>query len=284
MCKVEDIMEKIVRQMNLSGDDEIARYLQANPYTPFEYYSYNGEISNDFFREYFYAESAEAQKYKKNLINSLDNSHGKNTLFIVGYQGCGKTTFINSLLEEYSKIRKINTFVMDCDKKGIDERDTLKVLFEQKLAKEFDDENNYINIVDFFQENIDVIQEFANGEKLVRFFKDIMQVNRKYKDPEFLKSQDMILSVKNELHCEIFEKIEKLNFKNIFYILIIAELAKSFRNEQNEFNKLIIVIDNLDYISTYYELKDFINAFDAFTVDFSRKFKNLNFGGSRKKR
>lgn len=89
--ELEVMMLDIIQQV--SGDDStgISRFLQANPYTSFEHYNF-GLMKNrsEFFEKTLYYESDTSLIYKEHICDILKNPNGKNTFFLVGYQGVEK--------------------------------------------------------------------------------------------------------------------------------------------------------------------------------------------------
>lgn len=128
----ESIMSKIVNLVN-EDDEGMKRYLQATSYNDLDYYNFNGLVEPPIFRQKFYVESEASAAHKVKLCSRFNHPGGKNTVFIVGYQGCGKTTFINTLIEDYFDSKGINSnrkLFIDCDKFGVAaEKNPLKTIF-----------------------------------------------------------------------------------------------------------------------------------------------------------
>ncbi len=169
-----EIMDIIINELNSDTENGLARFLQANPYTRFPFYTYDDIITPGVFENLFYCESVNSKLYKNYLCKAIDNPHGKNTFFIVGYQGCGKTTFIHSVINKYSSLNSIQTIEIDCDKRGIGKSSNkLKKIFSLKLQEELLNFENFSNYIDFFVANFKIINQFSNKKELIEFYRFI---------------------------------------------------------------------------------------------------------------
>jgi ABC-type transport system involved in cytochrome bd biosynthesis fused ATPase/permease subunit len=116
-------MKEIIEQVKSDKRSGISRFLQANPYYGFDFYDFE-VMKNDeeLFGENLYYESDDSRKIKNEIDKIMKIPNGKNTFFLVGYQGCGKTTFIHSVINDYKKTSSINVreIVLDCDRNGQD--------------------------------------------------------------------------------------------------------------------------------------------------------------------
>ena len=158
MTEVRKMMDTIIDEINSDKESGIARFLQSNPYTRLPFYNYDDFMTPDIFEKSLYCESPDSERYKNYLCSLLDKSHGKNTFFIVGYQGCGKTTFIHSVFKQYSKTSQMDLLLIDCDKRGIGNSfERIKKIFVSTLLKQIDSENNYSNFINFLSSNISLV-------------------------------------------------------------------------------------------------------------------------------
>ncbi len=260
-----EIMDIIINELNSDTENGLARFLQANPYTRFPFYTYDDIITPGVFENLFYCESVNSKLYKNYLCKAIDNPHGKNTFFIVGYQGCGKTTFIHSVINKYSSLNSIQTIEIDCDKRGIGKSSNkLKKIFSLKLQEELLNFENFSNYIDFFVANFKIINQFSNKKELIEFYRFIDKFNKQndFNEIDFSLSSEKYIN--DNLECE-----------DIIYILLFWALSKNYNNASKIDDKIILIVDNLDYVDVYNDLLVFINALDAFTIDFSDKFSKL---------
>src|SRR5699024_8778850 len=96
---IQEMMHEVICQIADDNEDGVKRFLQSNPYTSLEFYNFRVLKNNSrFFEEALYCESDQSKLHKKQIRDTIDHPHGKNTFFIVGYQGCGKSTFVHSVI------------------------------------------------------------------------------------------------------------------------------------------------------------------------------------------
>lgn len=264
----KEILEIIVKAIN-SDKYGMKRFLQATPYVEHDYYSFNGIINEKIFYQYLYYESNEVKERKRVLYESIITDSGVNTFFVLGYQGCGKTTFINSLLNYYTVTskKKLNyDYLIDCDKNGVDgENQPLKMIFNKKLLSYIIKHNDIIyNFTDFYNDNHIVLRECVNSRTLysVRSF--------------FIK---LIDDKNNLMDVDVINRLEEFlnqfNIKDSLYLIILFYIAKLYRLNGRIKDPVFLFIDNLDYIDNLNEIADFMNAIKSLTTDMSKIFSGL---------
>ncbi len=259
--EIDSMMLEIIKEIKSDVETGILRYLQANPYSSFPFYNFNKIISEKGFKKAFLSESETAKLYKKKFLDMLHTPNGKNTFFIVGYQGCGKTTFIQSVVSEYKNNTEANVLLIDCDKNPKKVKEQVKSIFCSELITSIDNIDDYCGFINFFNNNLPVIKTFNNNIKLLEFFEIInnLQVNIELDE--------------TKKFIELHNFISSLDFVDVLYLLFFWHLSLQYESEKR--SKLLFVIDNLDYIDDYNELVTFIEGIDAFTIEFSDKFSQL---------
>ena len=166
--------KKVLKEIITAVNNEkygMRRFLQATPYVEHDYFSFNGVINEEVFYEHLYYESKSIENKKQELYDSIVTDSGINTFFILGYQGCGKTTFINALLNYYtfkSKKKLNQDYLIDCDKNGVNGEETpLKIIFSKKLLSYIIRHNDIIyDYTDFYNVNHLVLRECVNSTSL----------------------------------------------------------------------------------------------------------------------
>lgn len=259
--ELELMMEEIIEQVSSDNVTGISRFLQANPYTSFEHYNFRlMKDKPELFEETLYYESDSSRIYKEHICDILKNPNGKNTFFLVGYQGCGKTTFIHSVINKYKKENETKVVLIDCDKKGKDTHQILKTLCTL-LRKMIIEDATFREFVNFYNANMNVIDEF-NDDNYDVFFDIIEKINKKGKlDRRSDEYKELSAFINNDL-----------SIKEVFYIFILWNLAYNYHKPEKANEKLMFFIDNLDCIDEYYELVEFISCIDSLTVDMSEVF------------
>lgn len=255
--EIEMMMKEVISQVSEDSVTGIIRFLQASPYSSFEYYNFNVlKDKSNLFEKTLYCESNNSRLYKEHICNILNKPNGKNTFFLVGYQGCGKSTFVHSVINMYTKENKAKIVLIDCDKNGKDTHQIKKSICKLlKMAiRNLSELNNFL---DFYKDNFDVLDELNDNK-----FNDFYDLARKINEDgiDFTQLGRFINS--------------ELSIKESFYLLVLWNLASNYNDEINN-EKLMIFIDNLDCIDEYNELSEFISCIDAFTVELSEIFEKF---------
>lgn len=264
--------QKVLKEIITAVNNEkygMRRFLQATPYVEHDYYSFNGVINEEVFYEYLYFESKSIEDKKQELYDSIVTDSGINTFFILGYQGCGKTTFINALLNYYtfkSKKKLNQDYLIDCDKNGVNgEKNPLKIIFNKKLLSYIIRHNEIIyDYTDFYNVNHLVLRECVNSTSLYSV--------RDYFTKLIDKKENLNkIEVINEL--ELF--LNNLDIKDSLYIIILFYISKLYKLDNRLEDSVFLFIDNLDYIDNLKELAVFMNAIKSLTTDMSKIFNKL---------
>lgn len=257
------ILAKIINAIN-ADKYGMKRYLQATPFREHDYYSFDGTIDAEVFFDCLYYENKVVLSEKKALYNKIVGNSGLNTFFVLGYQGCGKTTFINSLLNYYTDESKksINQdYLIDCDKAGVDgESQPLKIIFNKKLLSYIINHRNTLyNYLNFYNDNHLVLRDCVNSTsfyKLRNFFKEFIDKKR-----EISNADDI-----NEME----EFVNKFNVKESLYIIILFYLSDLYNSNDRVNDPVFLFVDNLDYIDNLNELEVFIDAIKSLTTDLGK--------------
>lgn len=261
--KQDEIMAEVVRAVSMDKENGISRFLQANPYTSFEYYNL-GILKDkvEVFENTLYYESKLSEINKLQICDILENPNGRNTFFIVGYQGCGKSTFIHSVINKYNRKNNTRVVLIDCDKIGTGTQQIGRTL-RKVLRKAIGNQEDYINFLDFYQRNKATISEICNNMEVL--YKNIKSINEN--DDDTLKQIAF-----NKINTLINSN---LSLKDMLYILILWNLGINYNLPENVTEKLMIFVDNLDCVDEYSELSEFISCIDALTIDLSEIFDKL---------
>lgn len=263
--ELELMMNEIIQQVSTDNTTGISRFLQANPYTSFDFYNFSlMKDKPELFEQTLYYESENSQNYKELICDILRNPNGKNTFFLVGYQGCGKTTFIHSVINKYKRETDAKVIIVDCDKKGKAQHQIKKNMCSL-FRKMIETNPIYSMFIDFYNDNMEVLLDIIEEENYQTFIKIISEINE-------AENKDK----KNEYIGKLRKFINSaLSIKEAFYLLILWSLASGYHDFKMTDKKLMIFIDNLDCIDEYRELVEFVSCIDALTVDMSEVFDRL---------
>lgn len=269
--ELELMMNEIIQQVSTDNATGISRFLQANPYTSFDFYNFSlMKDKPELFEQTLYYESENSQNYKELICDILRNPNGKNTFFLVGYQGCGKTTFIHSVINKYKRETDAKVIIVDCDKKGKDQHQIQKnmcALFRRMIHTN----PQYSDFIDFYTKNKEIILELVDENKSDKFIEIIREINEE-------ENKNKINEKLRELRAFINTE---LLIKDAFYLLILWSLACDYHHFEMADKKLMFFIDNLDCIDEYHELVEFVSCIDSLTVDMSEFFDKLTLCSDR---
>lgn len=79
----------------ICNERNIAHYLMATPFSAVNNMNYGETLKPEFFKQKFLVYD-DLKQIEDSIIKYLDDI-SQNTVLITGYQGCGKTTFVNYL-------------------------------------------------------------------------------------------------------------------------------------------------------------------------------------------
>lgn len=114
-CSSEEIIEMEKEVISLI-DNNIERYLKANPHADLGNYSYGDRLTDDLFYNILYYSDKKVECLEKDLDDWF--MKGNNVAIILGYMGCGKTTFVNHFLWR-KRIINDEVVIFDLEKKNV---------------------------------------------------------------------------------------------------------------------------------------------------------------------
>lgn len=261
------------------------RFLRATPFSVSDGVNFNGKLTEEMFFDEFYADTKEAENCKKNILKSIRNN-SDSIVVLIGYSGCGKTTFLHYLLRE----KKDKMYLFDFEK-GIDNQHDEPIL--SKIQKDFnrvivyDIINNNHRIFNKFYslfykdsyennsvvtEHIDLnrnIQNFVNAFHKKRIFDDIIKKIYDENDSECKIIIDQLIS-------SYLKKMDYLEILGFFLLWDIAtDLFKKSINPTHEIGA-IFCFDNIDNIDNTDKTKEFIKHFAQFHISMRQTLKALD--------
>lgn len=237
-----------------------------------------GKVTSDLFKEYLLVRR-DIESHINRLDNILSNPYGTPARFVFlnGFAGNGKTTFLNYFIEEYSE--KYDFIVYDFDKSILD-RDISESRDKNK--------NKYIEravldiLLSYLAENeSDLISTF----NLIQVFRNELYKSNLIDEVFYdLTSQNLSGDTQRDQFFDLFKRLKKLGYKDTFTCFFIHIFIKSVDSTTK-----IIIFDNLDAINNehlgHYFFKSLGEAlwnadpisnsvlFKHKNIDFQRKFK-----------
>jgi energy-coupling factor transporter ATP-binding protein EcfA2 len=229
-----------------------------------------GLIGPDDFIKYLYKETESVEQKKNEIYKFINESYDKNTFFIVGYPGCGKTTFVTALnyfCETQKTTEQISSIHCDAVGSSSDPNKSLFVSFREQIIKYLEEHERALYcFLDFYNRNSRILTgQFANSIQ-------IFHLQKKIKD-EYTDTRKNI----SDPEDKIFFKehiLDKLKFRELFYFCCFLFMSNNY-NANSSRKPIVIVIDNLDYFDDFDDLNIFMKAVNDFTLDMNRDMRNL---------
>lgn len=216
-------------------------------------------ITENYFYNNLYYESDNAKAYIEDIIKTHDEE-GRRVYFIVGYKGCGKSTFTNNI--SYKINGKKVYIPFDRNKstiKGEMIRNPLLAYIKNSILE--DKKNNYKVSKRFFSKyySSNVREKFIDPayEAVANLFQLIF---------EWSASEN-----KNFLH--FYEQLKHLSIENLLLVLYLWVIAKN--NMPINGKPLVLLFDNIDAIDDPEDLDLFIKGLFAFTTNIKWLIQNV---------
>ena len=232
----------------------------------------------EFFFDNLFVETKAFKQYQQQLLNSItpDGEFLKNLIFIHGYSGNGKTTFLNWFKKEldddfYFDIVNINSIPASSNKTVLS-----KVIY-YKIKELINSEP--FQSVKYYLDNALEKHDFLSVDQILYLHEYNELLSRK-RSLEKEKPDDFKEKLKVKKHLESFKKM--FSNREILFLYILELII---RNHDKNYKSLTIVFDNLDEIAFEYMTEDLWKDFKAVRsnlmiffddhnakFDFSRRF------------
>lgn len=254
----EDIVKMEKEVINMI-DNNIERYLKANPHSDLGNYSYSDKLTKKLFYNVLYFSDQKAEEAEKELEQWFNM--GNNVAIILGYMGCGKTTFVNYYLWKKEKINK-EVILFDFEKMNVDAAGDIVA---NKLGMHLyvclkDKEKNYKDVLyKLYDDNYDFFDTCEKDNCLDEFMN------------YYCSAQGVNKRTENAI---IKNKLLNMRIESLFNILGLVILGnQSWKNCGRDH---IICFDNLDVAYEGKSLEIFYAGFLNFITNWERglpKFK-----------
>lgn len=228
----------------INKEKNMAHYLISTPFSALNNYNYGNKLLPDLFEKEFYVDAG-LLDIENEIVDYLDDI-SQNTVLITGYQGCGKTTFVNYLVahlkDKYTKKGKICLVEkVDFEQKEEDEDNPFKKILLNILFDYICDASSSLNreIIDVFVNNYypnkHAFGFIGNKTKVQELFDFLIQ----YKDIDYNKQSEVKKSLNKHL--------KKLKVIQILTIWSYFVICREFCNENEDLVE-ILLLDNIDDI------------------------------------
>lgn len=265
----------------LKEDDSIERFMLCTPFTTDDILKYGGDLTEDLFYEKLYVQpkSADYKSIETKIIRGI-KSHNKNTIYILGNKGCGKSTFINKIRRTLNNTSNICYEFIDFGEsnstlKYEKTKETLvrkiyKIL--KNLFKTEKDNKTIKSFIQFYFNNIEDIDSEWDAEKNIDlFFKTLKKI---IENPN---------SKLEQLEIEIRPILLETELFQLFFILTLLLMHIQLSN-YNYLSPTAIILDNLDNMLEITEIKTFIEHYRNYLQAIGTFIKRCNWGDGQQHR
>jgi hypothetical protein len=230
-----------------------------------------GIIGLKEFLSFLYFEPKFVLEKKFEVCNFISQSFDKNTFFILGYPGCGKTTFVHALLDTCEKDNLLEQNLMIyCDEVATtNESKPLIISFTEQIMRYLKKQKQraLINFIDFYNRNSDVFDNgFANAKNLFDLQNHIRA--------EFIDTNRRCIDIHADRMYFRTEILESLNFRDLFYFFCFLVMSNNYDGTASD-KPSVLVIDNIDYFDSFDDLNSFMSAINNFTLDMNRSMRDM---------
>lgn len=239
--EIEEMEKEIIAMI----DNNIERYLKANPHSNLGNYGYSGKLSDDLFYKILYYSNEKAEKNEEQIDDWFEK--GNNVAIVTGYMGCGKTTFINHYLWKKKKQeKKIILFDLEKINKNT-ELDIFVNKFGMQLYEMFKvkDKNFRSVLKNLYDRNFDFFDMYEDDDKLDTFISNYC-------------TESTCENVRKQ-NAENKSRILKLDIESMFSLLILFVLCEQIIEKKSQ--EYLICFDNLDVAYEGKSLEKFYAGF-----------------------
>ena len=262
------VMQEEFNKM-IENENNVSHYLISTPFSTVNNVNYGNTLTPEIFKNNFLVYD-NLKIIEADIINYLDDI-AQNTVLITGYQGCGKTTFVNYLTKniqkhyeekmKYSNVDVIDFEEQDDEENNYERMSPFQQILIQRVVDEFSkssSDNKVLKIfLDGYRDNIDIFNRVGKRMKL----KSLFIFLRQNMGQEFYMNPD--------LELKLYKLLEDLSIVQILIIWSFFIICKRYNEDKNDFVE-IIIFDNID---------DIYN--DNFTESFIRGIRKYHEIGSR---
>lgn len=262
-----------------------AQYLRATAFSRDDGVDFDGAISEKMFFEEFYLNTEKAEKLKQLILKNINDSVLRLNL-LVGYSGCGKTTFMHYLLQGREHTRYFFDMEAGIDNKMVDPMLT-KICneLENTIMDDIIYDKGILKLLYnvFFCEDYKIYQQVHTYIDLNRTIDKLM--SDFFKEKQF---DNMLACVhsgneksKIDLSISIHTYLEKMKPLQVLGFFVLWDIAEEIQyyNNHNKINEdfgCVFCFDNLDNIDSIDKTKEFIKYTSEAWVEITTFFKMIS--------
>lgn len=229
----------------LNKESNIAHYLMSTPFSSLNNLNYGYKLQPELFKKEFLVYN-NLDLIEQEIIDYLDDI-SQNTVLITGYQGCGKTTFVNYLVdnikqfyEEQGKVCNIEK--IDFEKEGKEEKgNPFKKILVERIVE---------NICECTSDQEDCVMEFFinNYLKNKKAFAIIENRTKIQKIFGFLiNNGKMDFNTSSDKKGKLYKYFEELKVPQLLTLWSYYIICYQYIKHNTDFVH-VLLLDNIDDI------------------------------------
>lgn len=217
----------------------------------------------DFF-ENLYSHNGEVEKHFNEIRDAI-NKPTKKTIVLLGYQGCGKTTFINRIRYTMGEI-DFNLMELDTDTSNVKIPQYIEKYSSLLLKRfcDYDKNRKSINtkFYNLYKDNKEAILDVFNAENNLGIFME-----------EFRKIF-VFNNVQKFVKYNFINDINGLFFGQILFCVILLDIAEFV--DKGKIKSKIYCMDNIDILVNSVIVEDFFSQYYNFSRNMNKVIQNFN--------
>lgn len=254
---LKDKMDEDFLEM-LMNDDSIERFMLCTPFTTDDVLKYGGNLTEDLFYGKLYIKPL--KKSVENQIMRCVKKHNKNTIYILGNKGCGKSTFVHSIKRKLDYDESVWCELVDFGESNstlkyersieVIVRKIYKVLKNLLIKNTKDSDLIISSFIQFYFDNTEEIDEdWDSNKKIEEFFEILSSIINTQESNKFQRLEREVRKVLFD--AELFQ---------LFFILSLLFMHIQI-GTINCVKPMVIILDNLDNMIEITEVKCFIEHY-----------------------
>ncbi len=240
-------------------------FIRATPFSEYGKYKYDGLLTEDFFFENLFSKQGESDTYCEQIIEKI-KSKQKNSIVLIGNQGCGKTTFLNYLKKhlENESVFEILDFDKDTSNPTLEDYiERFSTYFHEKIRQDYRKNNSKINKLfnNLYIANKGLILGKINGaNKVKKFFQEFYRV--------FIECDFTTNNV-----SEFINDINQLFFNQLLSLVVLWHIAEFTYSKR--IIPIVFCLDNLDVLVNSEIITGFFEEYYIFLRNIDSIIQNL---------
>ena len=239
-------------------DDNLERFLLCSSFSNNDTYNYENKLTDDLFFNQLYVEGGSQEEKIRTEILELIKCGRKQSIFLLGNKGCGKTTLVHKVMQLMDGTTELRHICLDFGNSSatLTLKREKEILIQEiyKMFRETIKENDlgllksFVNTYTKNEEDFDISWDYNNS--LCCFYETLTEC-------VFDQEGDSLKKLKHKVR----PTMANLELFQIFFLLVLFDLEKQ---QFSGSNRTAIIFDNLDNLLDIADISQFIENFCNF--------------------